>query len=121
MTDAEKETGDKLAKVLTADQKKQFEERPLGFGEMPPAGQLLSSAVQDRLKLTDEQKKQAAEVQKAADEKLAEILKDDQKKQLKQMQDIAKIFAGSQKPGGLPGFGPPGGFPDLALRAALFI
>ena len=109
---AERETAEKLAKVLTDDQKKQFEEKPLGFGELPPAGQLLSSAVQGRLKLTDEQKKQAAEVQKAADEKLAAILKDDQKKQLKQMADMAKGFPGGP-PGGPPGFGPPGGFPGF--------
>jgi Arylsulfotransferase (ASST) len=109
---AEKEMAAKLAKVLTDNQKKLFEEKPLGFGELPPAGQLLSSAVQDRLKLTDEQKKQAADIQKAADEKLAAILKDDQKKQLKQMVDMAKGFPGGP-PGGLPGFGPPGGFPGF--------
>ena len=51
-------------------------------------------------------------MQKAADEKLAAILKDDQKKQLKQMQDMAKGFPGGP-PGGLPGFGPPGGFPGF--------
>jgi hypothetical protein len=112
LTDAEKETADKLANVLTADQKKQFEEKPLGFGELPPAGQLLSSAVQGRLKLTDEQKKQTADMQKSVDEKLAAILKDDQKKQLKRMQDMAKGFPAAP-PGGLPGFGPPGGFPGF--------
>jgi Spy/CpxP family protein refolding chaperone len=120
LTAAEKETAAKLAKALTDDQKKQFEEKPLGFDELPPAGQLLSSAVQARLKLTDEQKKQADDVQKSADEKLGAILKDDQKKQLKQMADMAKGFAAAPPggfpggaPGGLPGFGPPGGFPGF--------
>ncbi len=68
--------------------------------------------MQARLKLTDEQKKQADDVQKSADEKLGAILKDDQKKQLKQMADMAKGFAGGP-PDGLPGFGPPGGFPGF--------
>jgi Arylsulfotransferase (ASST) len=120
LTEAEKETADKLAKVFSADQKKQFEEKPLGFGELPPAGLLLSSAVQDRLKLSDEQKKQTADLQKTVDEKLAAILKEDQKKQIKRMQDMAKGFAAGPPgpppggpPGGLPGFGPPGGFPGF--------
>ncbi len=110
LTDAEKETADKLAKVFTDEQKKQFEEKPLAFGELPPAGRLLSPAVQDRLKLTDGQKKQAADVQKGVDDKLAEMLKDGQKKQLKQMQDMAKGFPGAPPgppPGGPPAFGGP--------------
>jgi hypothetical protein len=109
---AEKEWAEKLGKVLTDEQKKQFEEKPLGFGELPPAGQFLSSAVQDRLKLTAEQRKQLAELQKDADGKLEAMLKDEQKKQLKQMQDMAKGFPGGP-PGGPPPGGPPGGFPGF--------
>ena len=104
---AEKDAAEKLDKVLTDDQKKQVGDKPLGFGELPPPGKLMSAALQDRLKLTDDQKKQIADIQKDADDKLDGLLKDDQKKQLKQMQDMAKGF-----PGGPPG-GPPGGFPGF--------
>ncbi|HVS39557.1 MAG TPA: aryl-sulfate sulfotransferase, partial [Gemmataceae bacterium] len=117
----EKEAAEKLTKILTADQKKQFEEKPLGFGELPPPGKLLSAAVQDRLKLTDDQKKQVQEAQKAADEKLAGVLTDDQKKQLKQMQDGARMFAGGP-PGGFPGGPIPfGGPPKLGQILSSFV
>jgi hypothetical protein len=110
---AEKELGEKLGKLLTDEQKKQLQDRtggPLGFA---PPGQLMAPAAADRLKLTDEQKKQLAELQKEADGKLDTLLKDDQKKQLKQMQDLAKGFPGGP-PGGPPGGGPPGGgFPGF--------
>ena len=45
-------------------------------------------------------------------DKIKELLKDDQKKQLKQMQDMAKGIPGGPPPGGGPG-GPPGGFPGF--------
>jgi hypothetical protein len=88
----------------------------MGFDprNFPQPGQLVASAVVDRMKLTDEQKKQLADLQKEADGKLDDLLKDDQKKQFKQMQDFAKTFA--RGPGGPPGGpgggpgGPPGGF-----------
>jgi hypothetical protein len=117
---AEKEAGDKLGKVLTDEQKKTFGERPMGFdlGSLPQPGQLVATAAVDRMKLSDEQKTQLAELQKEVDGKLDGVLKDDQKKQFKQMQDFAKAFAGG-RPGGPPGGpppgggagGPPGGFP----------
>jgi hypothetical protein len=111
---AEKEVGEKLGKLLTDDQKKEFEKRP-GFGEFPKPGELMSSATQERLKLTDDQKKQLADVQKEADGKIDKLLKDDQKKQLKQMQEMARGFPGGGPPGGgPPGGGPPGGgFPGF--------
>jgi Arylsulfotransferase (ASST) len=96
----EKESADKLATLLTDEQKKLFEQR-VGFGGFTPAGQLMSSATQARLRLTADQKEQLAEVQKAVDGKLDAFLKDEQKKQLKDMQGMAR---------GIPG-GPPGGFP----------
>jgi len=49
-------------------------------------GQILSTRVQDTLKLTDEQKKKLEELQKDLDSKLEKILTEDQKKQLKDMQ-----------------------------------
>jgi Spy/CpxP family protein refolding chaperone len=76
-----------------------------GFGGPPQPGQILAPAVQDRLKLTDEQKKKLEELQKDVDGKLGKILTDDQKKQLKDMQEAF----GRGGPGGRPGG--PGGRP----------
>jgi hypothetical protein len=62
------------------------------------------------LKLTAEQTKKWAEVQKEADGKLDALLKDAQKKQLKSMQEGARRFQAAAPRGGVPaGFGPPGG------------
>lgn len=69
---------------------------PGGFGAPPQPGQVMPPFLQERLKLTDEQKKQLEELQKEVDTKLAKILTDEQKKQLKDM-----------PPG--PGRGGPGG------------
>jgi Arylsulfotransferase (ASST) len=112
---AEKEIAEKLGKMLTDEQKKKFADGPIGFGpgNMLAPGQLMATAAVERLKLSDEQKKQLAELQKDADGKLDGILKDDQKKQFKQMQDFAKGFGGPPG-GGPPGGGPPGGgFPGF--------
>jgi hypothetical protein len=108
----EKELGGKLGKMLTDKQQKQFAERPTGFDpkNMPLPGQLLASGAQDRLKLTDEQKKQLADLQKDADGKLDKLLTDGQKKQLKQMVEFARGFQrGFGGPGGFGFFGAPGG------------
>jgi outer membrane protein assembly factor BamB len=75
---------------------------PGRFGGFPQPGQLLPSFLQDRLKLTAEQKEQIAALQKEVDAKLAAILTDEQKKQLKDMR-------GGFRPGGPGGFGGPGG------------
>jgi hypothetical protein len=114
---AEKDLGDKLGKMLTDEQKKRFPDGPGGFGpgSFPAPGQLLAPAVRERLKLTEDQQKRMAAIQKEADDKVGTILKDGQKKQLKEMQDFAKGFAGfpggprGGPPGGFPGFGGPGG------------
>jgi hypothetical protein len=120
---AEKGLGDKLAKMLTDEQKKEFAKGPGGFGpgSLPAPGQLLSSGIQDRLKLTESQQKELAGLQKEADGKLDMILKEDQKKQLAQMRDFAKGFKAGPPggpfgggpfgggPPGFPGFGGPGG------------
>jgi hypothetical protein len=58
-----------------------------GFGGPPQAGQVLSTFTQERLKLTDDQKKQLEELQKDVDGKLEKILTEDQNKQLKEMRD----------------------------------
>lgn len=92
---------DRLAKVeslLNADQKKQFAQiklqpvqpgggvRPLpiqigGAGINP----LVPVPVQNRLQLTDEQKKQLEAIQKEAEAKIMKLLTDEQKKTLEQM------------------------------------
>jgi hypothetical protein len=115
---AEKDLGEKLGKMLTDEQKEKFAEGPGGFapGMMPAPGQLMAPAVVERVKLSVEQKKQLAEVQKESDGKLDSLLKDDQKKQLKQMQEFAKRFAAGPPGGafgGPPGGGAPMGFPGF--------
>jgi hypothetical protein len=122
---AEKEMGEKLTKLLTAQQQKQWAIRPKGFvpGVFPLPGQLMASSVEDRLKLTTDQKRQLAALQKQADGKLDALLRSEQKKQLQRMQDMARGFAGggpgrfpAGPPGGAPGGprgGAPGGFPGF--------
>jgi len=57
-----------------------------GFGGPPPApGQVLPPMLQDMLNLTDDQRKQLAELQKDVDARLAKILTAEQLDQLKQM------------------------------------
>jgi outer membrane protein assembly factor BamB len=81
----------------------------LGRGGAQP-GQLMPAGAQERLQLTDEQKKRLAELQKEFDEQASKILTDEQKKQFKDMQQ----GGGRGGPGGPGGFGPggfsPGGF-----------
>jgi poly(3-hydroxybutyrate) depolymerase len=52
-----------------------------------PPGTVLSPRVQDSLKLTDEQKKEIAELQKEVDGKMLSILTEGQNKQLKELKD----------------------------------
>src|SRR6185312_1161595 len=68
-----------------------------GFGPPPQPGQVLPARLQDDLKLTDDQKKQVADLQSEVDTKLAKILTADQLKQMKQMR--------GRGPGGPRGFG----------------
>lgn len=77
---------------------------PGGFGAPPAPGQLLPPFLQERLKLTAEQKKQLDELQKEIDSKLGKILTEEQKRQLKEMRDAF----GRGGPGGPPGRGPGG-------------
>lgn len=99
-TDSKKAREDSLAKVeplLTADQKavfgqvKQDQPRP-GIGGIRPVqpigggiGQILPPGVQQRLQLTDEQKKQVEAIQKEVEAKLLKVLTEEQKKQLEQL------------------------------------
>src|SRR5437763_9252935 len=70
---------------------------PGGFGGPPQPGQVLPGFLQDELKLTDEQKKQVAELQKDVDTRLEKILTAEQTRQLKEMRE--------RGPGGRPGAG----------------
>jgi hypothetical protein len=67
----------------------------------PQPGQVLPRRLQDELKLTDNQKKQVAELQSEVDAKLAKILTSEQMTQMKQMR--------GRGPSGPRGFGGPGG------------
>ncbi|HTU92380.1 MAG TPA: hypothetical protein VMF69_20025 [Gemmataceae bacterium] len=84
---------------------------PGGFGPPPAPGQLLPPFLQDRLKLTAEQKKQLDELQKEIDSKLGKILTAEQKKQLKEMRE-GFGRGGPGGPGGPRGRGPGGPPPD---------
>jgi outer membrane protein assembly factor BamB len=95
---------------------------PGGFGAFsapPQAGQVLPPALQDTLKLTDEQKKQLEELQKEVDAKVEKILTDEQRKQLKDMQGGGGGRGGrggfGGRGGGAGGFG--GGRPLFAVKA----
>jgi hypothetical protein len=79
-----------------------------GPGGLPPLGQVMPQFVQDDLKLSDDQKKQVAELQKEIDAKLDKTLTDEQKKQYKAMKENpGRGGPGGRGPGG-PG-GPGGG------------
>ncbi|HEV3417322.1 MAG TPA: hypothetical protein VG056_10925 [Pirellulales bacterium] len=89
------------------------------FGGWPPRpGQILPDFLQERLNLTADQKKQVEALQKEVDAKLAKILTDEQKKQLKEMRNRGP--GGNGPPPGPPdengpprdGNGPPPGRPD---------
>jgi hypothetical protein len=84
---------------------------PGGFGP-PQPGQIMPSFLQEMLKLTPDQKKQFDELQKEVDSKLAKILTDDQKKQLKEMRDRFPGGPGGRGGPGGPGRPGPGGPPD---------
>lgn len=77
-----------------------------GFHILPPFAQ-------DQLNLTDDQKKQIADLEKQTKEKLDNILTEQQKQKLKDMhQNMRRRFGGSGGqggPGGPDGERPPGG------------
>jgi len=60
---------------------------PGGFGGPPQPGQILPDRLQEMLKLSDDQKKEVADLQKDVDARLAKILTADQQKQLKEMRN----------------------------------
>lgn len=76
-----------------------------GMGR-PQPGEILPRFLRDRLELTPQQEKQIQELQKEVDGRLAKILTDEQKQELKQMRERGP--GGFGPPGG-PGGPPPGG------------
>jgi outer membrane protein assembly factor BamB len=123
----QKEVDDKLGALLTDEQKKQMKEPPQapgrggfgGFGGFPQPGQILAPALQERLKLTAEQKKQLDEQQKKVDTRLAKILSEEQNKHVKEMrQGFGR--GGRGGPGGPGGFGGGQRPPDAVYRFEVY-
>jgi len=71
------------------------------MGGPPPIGQVLPQQIQTMLKLTNAQKKKLETLQKHVNNKLEEILTEEQRQQLEDMKN--------RGPGGPGGFGGPGG------------
>ncbi len=108
-------------KALTPAQRKQLKSVFADFSDGPPpnvpnrdgpsgsaqAGKIFSPSQQEKLKLSEEQKKRLAEMQKELDSRLALLLTEEQKTQLRSMQQSAIIAAA----GGPNRGGPPGGSP----------
>ncbi len=72
-----------------------FRGPPGGFGAPPRQGEVMPRQLQDQLKLTPEQRRKFAELQKEIDRKVEELLTDEQKALLKKLH--------SARPGGPPG------------------
>jgi EF hand len=85
---------------------------PGGFMMMPPRpGEILPPMVQQRLRLSAEQKAELASIQKDVDERLAKLLTDEQKKQIKEMRQRGPGGFGPRGGGPPRGFGPGRGGP----------
>jgi hypothetical protein len=77
---------------------------PGGFSGPPLPRQILPSFIQDALNLTAQQRKQIDDLQNEVDNKLATILTDEQKQQLREMrQGFGPGGRGGRGPGGPPG------------------
>ncbi len=84
------------------------------MGGPPRPGEVLPPMLQQRLRLSPEQKAQLAELQKEVDARLAKILDDEQRAQLEQMRNRGpgRPPGGRGGPGGPPPGGPGGPPPD---------
>jgi Arylsulfotransferase (ASST) len=119
--DFETDASAKFEKSLSDEQRKQLKDvqksagpfGPGGPGGPPEFNRVLSKSIRDKLKLSTDQEQQVSELQKQAEAKRDAILKEEQKLQLKGMQDMMTAFAGAPAGAGPrgPGFGPPGGGP----------
>lgn len=106
----------KLRELLTAEQKKTYEElksQPPFVGPVPPhllpgmfqpfPGQILAGHFQQMLKLTPEQKEKIDKVQKEAEAKIKEVLTEEQKKQLEDLRKrVGPLPPPPPPPGELP-------------------
>lgn len=81
-----------------------------GRGGMRP-GQIMPPFMQERLKLSDDQKKQIQELQKEVEKKLGKILTKEQMRQFQQMGQGPGRGGPGRGPGGDNDDGPPGGRP----------
>jgi hypothetical protein len=110
LDDIQNDVHKRLDKLFTAEQRKLFADPPKGgpggTGFPSRIGEIMRGAEQTRLKLTDEQRKDLASLQKDVDEKVDKVLNPLQRKQLK-----GNPFMGGPPPGG-PTPGGPGGPPQ---------
>jgi len=100
LNEIQKDIDAHLDKLLTPAQKKQSTELDAGGGGFGPSsqpGMVMSNPEQNRLKLTEDQKKDLVTLQKAVDGRFENVLTDAQKKQLK------SVFAPGGPPPGNPG------------------
>lgn len=58
-----------------------------GFGMRPAPGEIMPGFIQEQLKLTDDQKKQFADLQKEIDAKIEMLLTEEQKAQFKRLRE----------------------------------
>jgi hypothetical protein len=79
----QKDVNARLDKLLTADQKKRLTERGTDPAPFSRPGQVMPNPQQDRLTLTDDQKKDLASLQKVVDEQFDKVLTPAQRQQLK--------------------------------------
>ncbi len=77
-----------------------------GRGGPPQPGQILSSGLQQELRLTDAQRKQIADLQREVDARLEKILSPEQQRALRELRERGPRGGGPGNAGG-PGNGPP--------------
>jgi hypothetical protein len=86
LDEIQKDINAHLDRLLTTEQKKQITEQQAGAGGFGPGGrpgQVMNPAESNRLKLTDDQKKDVTALQKAVEGRFESVLTEAQKRQLK--------------------------------------
>jgi hypothetical protein len=130
----QEDVAEELARLLTDEQRQRLQ-RPMGFppggpgapdrrraesgsrgrgrprepgraGFRPRVGEVLPERLVDELELSEAQRIQVKEIQRRVDDRLAEIWTDEQKAQLKEMEEL---FARGPRFAPPPGSGPPAG------------
>jgi hypothetical protein len=113
-----------LDKLLTLDQKKQLAQRAqgtdlAGFSPTAQPGQIIRATDQDRLKFTDDQKKDLAALQKIVDERFDKVLTRAQSKQIRSVFAPFGPTPGRPAPGGAAGAAHPGKIFSAAQQETL--